>query len=320
MKNLINVEVVSTNALCADVCQIELAATEAALPPYAPGDHIELHLPLDAEELVRCYSLVGAWHEEGIYKLAVRRTEPSRGGSAFMHTLKPGDRLRISPPISNFPLSFSSTTARVFLAGGIGITPLIGMIQTLSGQGHKPDLYYAGRSEASMPFVSELRTLLDSRLHLGIDNEGTSFDLKKTIANLPISAELYMCGPVSMLNAVKTIWADSGRDPTALRFETFASGGTYRNEAFSVTVPRLNITLEVSANETLLEALERSGAEPLYNCRKGECGLCAVEVIDVKGSIDHRDVFFSDDQKAVGKAFCSCVSRVAGGSVSIDFP
>jgi len=317
MKSLIRTQVSSTKLLGPDVCQIEFSAADSALPAYGPGDHIQVHLP---DGLVRSYSLVGRWRNDNIYKIAVRRTTPSRGGSAFMHSLKPGDTLFISPPTNNFALSLSTNAPRFFLAGGIGITPLISMIEILEELDHQPNLYYAGRSEKSMPFVNELHALLDSRLHIAADDKGTRLDLKGIVSNLPVSAELYMCGPVGMLNAVKAIWTELGRDPTALRFETFAVGGEFPNASFSVTVPRLDLTLEVSDNETLLEALERVGVEPLYNCRKGECGLCAVEVISLEGTIDHRDVFYSAEQREANAAFCSCVSRVAGGKVSIDFP
>lgn len=318
MKHLIEAEVVATAMLCPDVCQIELAGTEHPLPPYGPGNHVQFHLP---NGLLRSYSLVGRWRKGCTYKVAVRRAEPSRGGSAFMHGLKPGDVLDISPPVGGFPLSFSIDAPRVFVAGGIGITPLISMIEVLSDLGHDARLYYAGRSAASMPFVEDLRALLGTRLHLAMDESGTSLDLNGIVAGLPTNAELYVCGPVGMLNAVKAFWTEHGRDPTALRFETFATGGQYPNQAFSVSVPRLNMTLEVAKNEILLEALERAGVEPLYNCRKGECGLCAVEVINLEGAvIDHRDVFYSESQKAAGTAFCSCVSRIAGGKASIDFP
>lgn len=317
MKHLLKVKIAGTAMRGDDVCQIELAGIDGPLPPYGPGDHIQFHLP---NGLVRSYSLVGRWRQGGAYKVAVRRTSPSRGGSAFMHALKAGDSMLISPPGNNFPLFLSTDVPRVFLAGGIGITPLISMLEVLNDLGQKPSLFYAGRGAASMPFVDDLRSLLGSRLHLAMDEDGTAFDLKAVISGLPANAELYMCGPVGMLNAVKAIWSELGRDPTALRFETFAAGGKYPNEAFSVTVPRLGLTLRVSENETLLDALERTGAEPLYNCRKGECGLCAVEVISLEGTIDHRDVFYSEDQKAAGTAFCSCVSRIAGGRASIDFP
>lgn len=317
MKHLLKVEVARTTMLGSDLCQIELTGMAGSLPPYGPGDHIQFHL---SNGLVRSYSLVGRWRKGAAYKVAVRRASPSRGGSAFMHTLKAGDSLSISAPVKNFPLSLSTDVSRVFLAGGIGITPLISMLEVLNDLGQAPTLYYAGRSVNSMPFLDDLDAMLGSRLHVATEEDGTTLDLNAVISSLPANAELYMCGPVGMLNVVQAMWGDSGREPAALRFETFAAGGQHPNEAFSVTVPRLNLTLEVLENETLLDALERKGVEPLYNCRKGECGLCAVEVIELDGTIDHRDVFYSEEQKAAGTTFCSCVSRITGGRVSIDFP
>jgi len=319
MSGLIRAQVSHVSSPCRDVRYIELSA-RGGLPPYGPGDHIDCHIEAGGRSLRRSYSLVGKWLGDGRYRIAVRLVPDSRGGSACMATLKPGDTLSITPPRPHFPLSRLRSVHRVFLAGGIGITPLIGMIEAVMDDDAPFDLYYAGRSAASMPFLDELAQRLGPRLHASFDDLGQRPDLAGLVRALPHDAELYVCGPIGLLNAARQVWRDSGRDPVNLRFETFAAGGVAANSAFQVSIPRLGRELRVNEDESLLEALERAGLEPLSNCRKGECGLCAVEVLQLEGAIDHRDVFFSESQKAQNKLLCSCVSRLEGGRAVIDFP
>ncbi|WP_207482819.1 2Fe-2S iron-sulfur cluster-binding protein, partial [Arenibaculum pallidiluteum] len=130
--------------------------------------------------------------------------------------------------------------------------------------------------------------------------------------------ELYVCGPIGLLEAARRAWQDSGRPVDGLRFETFGSSGRHAAEAFRVCIPRLGREVEVPRNQSMLEALEAAGVEMIYDCRRGECGLCAVRILEVEGEIDHRDVFFSERQKAANQHMCTCVSRAVRGAVTID--
>ncbi len=123
--------------------------------------------------------------------------------------------------------------------------------------------------------------------------------------------ELYMCGPIGLMDAVRHAWRDAGLPPTNLRFETFGNSGSWEPEPFTVRVPRLGRELTVPAGATVLEALEGAGVPVMSDCRKGECGLCVARVLDVEGRLDHRDVFLDDEQKAAADRVCLCVSRVA---------
>ena len=122
-----------------------------------------------------------------------------------------------------------------------------------------------------------------------------------------------MCGPIRLMESIKRSWERGDRDPTALRFETFGNSGWFDAEPFEVEVPRLGVTVEVRPGESMLEALERGGAEMMYDCRRGECGLCEVEILALDGRVDHRDVFYSERQKAPNAKMCCCVSRVVAG-------
>jgi len=126
------------------------------------------------------------------------------------------------------------------------------------------------------------------------------------------------CGPIGMLEAAKRHWQHSGRPIDQLRFETFGNSGRFASEPFKVKIPRLGAEIDVPLNQTMLDALEAVGIEMISDCRRGECGLCALPILATDGIVDHRDVFFSDEEKAANSKLCTCVSRVVGGSITVD--
>ena len=121
-----------------------------------------------------------------------------------------------------------------------------------------------------------------------------------------------MCGPVRLMDAVRRAWSAADLSPADLRFETFGNSGWYDAEPFEVSLPEQGISALVAPEQTVLDALGAAGAELMWDCRKGECGLCEMAVVDVQGRLDHRDVFLSDRQKSEGERVCLCVARVAG--------
>ena len=159
---------------------------------------------------------------------------------------------------------------------------------------------------------------IGDRLQTFVSEEGMRVDLEAEIAHLDIGGEFYVCGPIRMLEAAKRAWAQSGRPLAQLRFETFGSGGRFAAEPFKVRIPRLGLEVDVAINQTMLEALEAAGTDMIFDCLRGECGLCALPIIETDGIVDHRDVFLSEDEKAANGKLCTCVSRVIGGSITID--
>jgi vanillate O-demethylase ferredoxin subunit len=137
-------------------------------------------------------------------------------------------------------------------------------------------------------------------------------DFAAEIAALPPKAQLYTCGPVPMLEAIRKAWLADGRRLAELRFETFGSSGSFAAQAFRVQIPRHQLDIMVPADTTLLDALEQAGIDTLSDCRRGECGLCAMDVLAVQGEMDHRDVFLSAHEKQQNTRMCVCVSRVVG--------
>jgi vanillate O-demethylase ferredoxin subunit len=179
-------------------------------------------------------------------------------------------------------------------------------------------LLYAGRRREAMPFVDELHARLGDRLALRISEEGTRLDLAAEIASLHPQGELYLCGPMRLVDSARRAFQASGRPSENLRFETFGSSGKHAPEAFVVKVVDRGVELTVPENRTMLDVLRDAGVEMMFDCLRGECGLCAVDVVAVDGEIDHRDVFLSEAQKSEQKKICACVSRAVRGSITVD--
>jgi ferredoxin-NADP reductase len=305
-------EVVDVRPVATDVRRIELAWPRSARA--LPGSHVDVRVQADNGEDVRSYSVVESSPDGSRVAISVLRTRTSRGGSRFMHALEPGDRLQVTQPLQNFPLGIGSARY-VLLAGGIGVTAVIEMARVLRSLKADYRLVYVGRSRERLAYLADLESLHGDRLEVHVDDEGSALDVGALVAQLDDDlgrrTELYMCGPIRLMEAVRRAWVERDLPLHNLRFETFGNSGWFESEDFVVRVPELGIETRVGAGCTLLEALTEAGADVMYDCRKGECGLCEVRVAAVTGAIDHRDVFLSESQKQDGARICTCVSRVA---------
>jgi ferredoxin-NADP reductase len=284
--------------------------------PYAPGSHLNVEVMIDGRPDHRSYSLVGAG-DGTCYRIAVKAHEDSRGGSRYMWSLPMGARLSITEPHNLFALEFGRPEY-LLVAGGIGITPIVSMVAALERAHANWRMIYACRSRPDAAFLDHLQGLFGERIETRISDEGHRLDLAHEIAALAPGAQLYLCGPLRMLDAARAAWAKAERPLADLRFETFASGGLFAPEPFRVKIPRLHIDLEVPVDRSLLDTLEAAGVDVMADCRRGECGLCALDVLEVEGQIDHRDVFLSEHEKEHNEKICACVSRVVGGSITLD--
>ena len=281
-----------------------------------PGSHFNFVVDINGRPDIRSYSAVGPC-VDGVYRIAVKRLANTRGGSAFMWRLRPGAQLTVSTPGNHFELS-RGREEYLLLAGGIGITPIYTMTQALARAGANFRMLYACRRRQDLAFADELQHLMGDRLRLLVSEEGSRIDLEKEIELLGPASEFYVCGPIGMLEAAKRHWRQSGRPIDQLRFETFGSSGRFASQPFKLKIPRLDLEIDVRANQTMLEALEAAGVEMIFDCRRGECGLCALPILAVEGIVDHRDVFFSDEEKGFNDKLCTCVSRVVGNSITVD--
>jgi ferredoxin-NADP reductase len=305
----------ATRDLTPDIRLFEIAPSGEFVAP-TPGSHINVTVQIDGRPDTRSYSTVGPC-DDGLYRIAVKLLPDSRGGSSYMWSLKPGARLTVSTPGNHFELG-RGRPEYILLAGGIGITPIYSMALALAQAGANFRLLYACRSRQDLALADDLAERIGDQLRVFIDEEGAKVDLAAEISGLAPGGELYVCGPIGLLEAAKRQWQQSGRPVDQLRFETFGNSGRFATMPFTVKIPRLGREVEVPQNRTMLDALEAAGIAMIFDCRRGECGLCALDIIETDGIVDHRDVFFSDEEKAANKKLCTCVSRVAGGSITVD--
>ncbi len=276
----------------------------------APGTHLDVRVPIADRTDLRSYSVVDSDPVAGTVTITVLRVPDSRGGSAYMHALGVGDEVEVTQPLQHFPLRVGAP-AYLLLAGGIGVTAMVESARVLATLGADYRFVYVGRTRGQMAYVEELAALHGDRLEVHVDDEGTPLEISGLVERITATTELYMCGPIRLMDGVRREWEARALPPTNLRFETFGNSGWFEPEEFLVRVPELGIEARVGRETTMLEALSAAGADLMYDCRKGECGLCRLAVESVEGRLDHRDVFLSRRQQEAGGQLCTCVTRAA---------
>ncbi|MFI8916271.1 PDR/VanB family oxidoreductase [Streptomyces sp. NPDC053513] len=284
---------------------VELRLEGTGLPAWQPGAHIDLVLP---SGLVRQYSLCGDPADPSSYTVATRLIEDGRGGSREVHEqLHEGVEIEIRGPRNRFPLV--DAPAYVFVAGGIGITPVLPMLRAAEAAGSDWRLVYCGRSRATMPYLAEIERLGGERVTVVAEDE-SGFPELEFLARLPAETAVYCCGPDGLMDAVGAAMPE-GRAPRLERFTASAvTGGT----AFEVELRRSGRTLTVAADQSLLSAVREELPGITYSCRQGFCGTCQQRVLE--GEIDHRDELLTDDER--DDSMLICVSRCAGKRLVLD--
>lgn len=293
--------------------------------PAEPGAHLQLVVHVDGpggrRREVRSYSVVDASPDGTRSAISVLLTPTSRGGGRYVHSLAVGDDVECSSPLQGFPLRLGAGRYHL-VAGGIGITALVAMARRLAARGADVVLDHVVRTRSRAAYAGDLAALLGDRYRLHVDDEHGAFDVGALLEEVaaadgdgegavPGGAEAYVCGPIRLMDAVRRGWEARGLPASTLRFETFGSSGWYAPQPFTACIPEIGLRTTVGPDTTLLEALQRAGADLMYDCRKGECGLCRIDVASVRGVLDHRDVFLSRRQQEAGTSMCVCVSRVA---------
>ncbi len=299
-----------------DVVSLRLEATKGErLPTFQPGAHIDVHLQ---NGLVRQYSLTNGPGETDHYTIGVKREPDGRGGSATIHdSVGEGDVLAISSPRNNFPLRRDSVHT-IFVAGGIGVTPLLSMARTLGHQGLGFEFHYFVRSDAHVAF----RQVIDefgeaATLHKGLLPDDTVATLRRVLAAPGHARSLYICGPGPMLEAARRVAADSGWTDESVHFEYFKNTTEMDDSgSFVIELARSAVTLEVPAGKSILEVLRENGINMSSSCEQGACGTCRCGVIE--GAILHQDVYLSGREKAEGKSMMTCVSRAKSDRLILD--
>lgn len=272
----------------------------AELPEWTPGAHVDLVLGGD---LVRQYSLCGDPAERTTWRIAVLREPAGRGGSAYVHNeLHPGTAVLVRGPRNHFPLH--PAPRYLFIAGGIGITPVLPMIAA-AGSGW--ELVYGGRTAASMAFTGELRGRYGDRVTLWPQAEHGLLDLDAILERTPPETLVYCCGPPPLLEAVERRCAN--RPLHVERFSPKDPGDPVRTVAFEIELARTGRTLTVPPERSVLEVVEEAGVHVLSSCREGTCGTCETTVL--AGTVDHRDSLLTPEEQAAHDTMFLCVSRAA---------
>ncbi|WP_342722749.1 PDR/VanB family oxidoreductase [Bradyrhizobium sp. B097] len=285
-----------------------------AVPAWQAGAHIRVLLPGGED---RPYSLMALPDlPEGAVALGVLREETSTGGSQFMHALQVGDVVSATAPVNNFSLHEGAAPALLF-AGGIGVTPILSMAAVLKAQGTWFRLHYAGRTPGLLAFLPQLQAICSEGLAVHYDSDVSRLDIAAALGDAPADAHVYVCGPAGMIDAVKATALARGIPADRIHFELFkAEPASSPNQPFEVELKSTGQVITVATDQSIIGALEAAGLDVLYDCRRGDCGICQCGVI--AGVPDHRDVILSDDEKASNKVMQICVSRAKSDRLVLD--
>jgi ferredoxin-NADP reductase len=283
------------------------------LPEWTPGAHVDLTLN---GTLVRQYSLCGDPDDPARYRVAVLREQAALGGSEFVHEgLRPGHRLQVAGPRNNF--SFLPAKRYVFIAGGIGVTPILAMIRSAHAAGSEWELFYGGRRRASMAFLDELAEHGD-RVHVLPEDECGRLDLPSILPGHEDGLLVYCCGPEALLTAVEEHTADWPADTLQVeRFKAKAKAVPEGGEtSFEVVCHRSGTTVSVQPECSVIDALEAAGVSVPSSCLDGICGTCETKVLE--GVPDHRDSVLSASEQAANRSMMVCVSRAKSERLVLD--
>lgn len=286
----------------------------AALPEFSAGAHIAIRVPSGA---IRKYSLCNDPAERGHYQIAVKRETSGRGGSIdLIDNVKAGDTVMVSEPVNDFALPPRATDF-LFIAGGIGITPILAMIRQVQAAGKRFRLYYCSRSPETTAFKEELgapgiREFVT--IHYDNGDPSCSLDLKPILKERQNREHLYCCGPRPLMEAVRAMtdhWS-----PTAVHFEAFSDAETHKagDKPFRVKLAKTGKTVDVPADKTILEVLRETGLEVPSSCETGTCGTCRTRYSN--GEADHRDLVLAEHEKA--DTIMICVSRAKSDEITLD--
>ncbi len=268
----------------------------------------------------RPYSLIdwdGDADAPAAYHLGVLLEQGSKGGSSHMHALKAGDRISIGAPKNSFALADGDAPA-LLLAGGIGVTPLISMAAALKARGAPYRFVYAARGAAAMAFRRELEAQHGAALTLHFDDQaGGPPDLATLMRDAAPGTHLYVCGPRPMIDAAREAALEAGFTQARIHFELFEKAAPQAGDhAFEVEVASTGQVFTIPPGKSIIEVLEAEGIDLMYDCQRGDCGICQTEVLE--GVPDHRDVVLSQAERDGGKVMQICVSRAKSARLKLD--
>jgi vanillate monooxygenase ferredoxin subunit len=305
----IAVKVVRKTQEAKDIASFELARTDGgALPAFSAGSHVDVQVP---GGLTRQYSLCNDSGEQHRYRIAVLRDAASRGGSVAMHdAVGEGDVIQISAPRNHFPLQHAKRS--LLFAGGIGVTPLLCMAQRLASIGVDFEMHYSTRSVERTAFRGEIAASpFASKVHFHHDDGDAAqvLNLPEALGAHDADTHIYICGPGGFINHVTQVAQGMGWPASQIHVEHFTAAPQDHSAdaAFDVKIASTGKTCTVPVGESVVQALAKQGIEILTSCEQGVCGTCITRVLE--GEPDHRDLYFTDEEKARNDQFTPCCSR-----------
>lgn len=313
-EELIEVEIFRRTAAAEGIVHLALRPThDGDFPAWEPGAHVDLLL---AKGLVRQYSLCGDPDNRKILEVAVLRETEGRGGSAYVHDkLHEGSVTQIRGPRNHF--RFRQAPSYLFIAGGIGITPLVPMMARATHDGRPWQLVYGGRRRGSMAFRDELERRYGNRIRICPQDEIGLLDLDAILAARDQGSAVYCCGPEPLLRAVEE--RSAHWPPGVLHVERFAPkelDGPQPSNEFEIEVASTGQLVIVPEGKSIVEVLEEAGIDVAVSCLEGTCGTCETSVLE--GVPDHRDSILTDDEKAQNNTMFICVSRSCTKRLRLD--
>ena len=294
-------------------------ADGATIPGATPGAHLDVPVRLAprAAASMRRYSITRVSPAADRIEIAVQRDDNGGGGSMAVHRdYQLGMTLHCSLPGNDFELHDDERPA-VLIAGGIGITPIFAMAQALADQGRRPVVHYGARSRGEAALLEPLEHMLGAALRFYASDTGSRLDVPQVFAEAAVGSVFYVCGPSSLIDAVRAAARDAGVAADRVRVERFAAAPMRTEDrALRVTLRRSGKVVEVGKTQSVLDAVQAAGVDTPSACRAGTCGTCAVKVL--AGVADHRDSALSDAEREQAGLMCICVSRAISPTLTLD--
>jgi ferredoxin-NADP reductase len=312
------VRVAAVTTVAEKVKRFRLESLDGApLPFFSGGAHVVVSMQDEGRLRRNPYSLMSSPHDPSGYEISVLRVEQSRGGSAFMHEhVRPGDRLVISQPVNLFPID-QRGRKHILLAGGIGITPFIAMMEQLAREGRAFELHYAVRTRTHGAYWKQLQERYGNhRIKIYCDAEDLFIPTAALLEFQPLGTHMYVCGPAGMIDGALNSARNAGWPEQNLHFERFLAPPP--GKPFRIVLRRSKKEIAVEEHQSILEAVEAAGVDAPFLCRGGACGQCETAIATLDGALEHNDHYLSDAEKASGRKLMICVSRFKGRELVLD--
>ncbi len=311
--------VVDRSDLADAIIGITLRAPEGQLlPAWEPGAHVQITVEENGQQFVRSYSLCGDPDDRRHFRIAVLNCADGSGGSAAVHrVVRSGDSLVVSRPRNLFEFRPDPTRPVFFIAGGIGVTPLLPMVHEAVRRGMDWQALYLGRNPSAMALCDELTGYAVAAQQVRIHHSGVNgtFDLAQLVSEFPSGTQVYACGPEPLLSALTELHEQgTGWELQLERFAAPATGAV--DTAFEVVAQSTGETYQVSAGCSVLSVLRERGFEIEFSCATGVCGTCETAVLE--GEPEHRDAVLTDDERASNETMMICVSRAKSARLVLD--